>query len=301
MSWSLPSPGELRERAGDVLLHRVAGPSAHEKRARIHGAPGPRWFGPERPVRVVHADASMYVGGLAALLLQSLHPLAMAAVAAHSGFQGDPWGRLQRTSTFLAVTTFGVDEDAARAVERVRRVHAGISGTTSDGVPYRASDPHLLGWVHCAETECFLRAQLRYGRRPLDAAAQDGYVADMAEVARRLGVDRPPCTRAELTARIVAYRSELRATPESRATARFLLSDPPLPAPARLPYAFLAAAAVELLPPWARALVGPPRATRLLLPVARPGGRAITAAVRWAIPPPPRPGAAEAARAPSHG
>ncbi|MFG2330890.1 oxygenase MpaB family protein [Streptomyces sp. NPDC048604] len=292
MSWSLRSPGELRERAGDVLLLHVAGPSAHQKRARIHGAPGPRWFGPERPVRAVHADASMYVGGLAALLLQSLHPLAMAAVAGHSGFQGDPWGRLQRTSTFLAVTTFGTADDATHAVERVRRVHAGISGTTSDGVPYRASDPHLLGWVHSVETECFLRAHLRYGRRPLDAAGQDGYVADMAEVARRLGVPRPPMTRAELTAAITAYRPELRATPESRATARFLISDPPLPAPARVPYAFLAAAAVELLPPWVRVLVGPPRPTRLLLPLARPGGHAITAAVRWAIPPVPLPGPA---------
>ncbi|WP_418960745.1 oxygenase MpaB family protein [Streptomyces tritici] len=289
MSRSLLSPGELRERAGDVLLHHVAGPTAHEKRARIHGAPGPRWFGPERPVRVVHADASMYVGGLAALLLQSLHPLAMAAVAAHSGFQGDPWGRLQRTSTFLAVTTFGTAEDAARAVERVRRVHASISGTTSEGVPYRASDPHLLGWVHLAEAECFLRAHLRYGRRPLDAAGQDRYVADMAQVARRLGVERPPETRAELTALLAAYRPELRATPESRATARFLLSEPPLPAPARVPYAFLAAAAVELLPPWARAEVGPPRTLRLILPLARPGGHAITAALRWVIPPPPVP------------
>lgn len=289
MFWPPPFVGRLRQRAGKALLLRVAGPSAQRKRARIHGTPGPRWFGPDRPVRTVHGDASMYVGGLAALLLQSLHPLAMAAVAAHSGFQGDPWGRLQRTSTFLAVTTFGTGEDAARAVERVRQVHGTVSGTTAEGVPYRASDPHLLTWVHIAEAECFLRAHQRYGRHPLDAAGQDGYVQDMALVARRLGADRPPETRAELTAMIAAYRPELRATPESRATTRYLLSRPPLPAPARIPYAFLAAAAVELLPPWARELVDPPWAMRLMLPVARLGGRGVTAAVRWVVLPPPPP------------
>ncbi|MBX9426939.1 MULTISPECIES: oxygenase MpaB family protein [Streptomyces] len=280
----------LRERAGESLLHRVAGPEAHRKRARIHGTPGPRWFGPDRPIRVVHGDASMYIGGLAALLLQSLHPTAMAAVAAHSGFQGDPWGRLQRTSTFLAVTTFGTSEDAEAAVTRVREVHARIRGTTPEGVPYRASDPHLLGWVHVAETACFLRAHQRYGRAPLDPAAADGYVADMAEVARRLGVESPPGSRAGLAARLAEYRPELRATPASRAAARFLLSDPPLPALARFPYAFLAAAAVELLPAWARAYLDPPAATRLMLPLGRPGGRAITAGLRWVImaPPPPR-------------
>lgn len=271
----------LRERAGEALLRRVAGPAAHEKRDRIHGTPGPRWFAPERPVRVVHADASMYVGGLAALLLQSLHPVAMAAVSAHSGFQGDPWGRLQRTSTFLAVTTFGTSEDAERAVLRVRRVHERVVGTSPAGVPYRASDPHLLTWVHTAEAYCFLRAHQRYGRHPLPPEGQDGYVADMAQVARRLGVTHPPETRAELVKCLAGYRPELRVTPESRATARYLLVHPPLPRPVLLPYAFLAAAAAELLPPWARAAVGLPLTTRLLLPLARPGGWAITAAIRW--------------------
>ncbi|MFD3665230.1 oxygenase MpaB family protein [Streptomyces sp. NPDC058659] len=279
--------GELRKRSGEALLYRVAGPQARDKRARIHGPPGPRWFGPERPVRVVHGDASMYVGGLAALLLQSLHPVAMAAVAAHSDFQGDPWGRLQRTSTFLAVTTFGLSQDAERAVERVRSVHERVQGSTSEGVPYRASDPRLLTWVHIAEVACFLRAHQRYGRRPLDPTGQDGYVADMARVASRLGVERPPETVAGLTARLAAYRPDLRATPESRAATRYLLSHPPLPVAARIPYAFLAAAAVELLPAWARASLDVPYATRILLPAARPGGRAVIAAIRWVTPPVP--------------
>lgn len=86
------APG-LRERLGSAVFAWVAGPAGPENRARIHGTPGPRWFGPDRPIRTVHGDASMFIGGLRALLLQSLHPLAMAAVEAHSGYRGDPWGR----------------------------------------------------------------------------------------------------------------------------------------------------------------------------------------------------------------
>lgn len=112
-----------RERLGAAVFARVAGPDGPRNRARIHDTPGPRWFGPEQPVRRVHGDASMFIGGLSSLLLQSLHPLAMAAVSAHSGFRGDPWGRLQRTSTFPATTTYGTADQAQRACDQVRAVH----------------------------------------------------------------------------------------------------------------------------------------------------------------------------------
>ncbi|MGW0466366.1 oxygenase MpaB family protein [Streptomyces sp. NPDC003027] len=288
MGWPNPTVDDLRERLGATLFRRVAGPSGEETRARIHGTPGPRWFGPDRPIRAVHGDASMFVGGLTALLLQSLHPVAMAAVAAHSGFRGDPWGRLQRTSTFLAVTTFGTADDARRAVERVRAVHERVRGRTPEGIPYRASDPHLLLWVHVAEVDSFLRAHRAYGERPLDPAGYDGYVADTARIARELGVDSPPRTVAELAERMDAYRSELRATPACREAARFLLVSPPLPWPARPPYALLAAAAVAQLPPWARRPLGLPRLPGPAWAGARAGGRLVTGSIRWALSPPPR-------------
>nr|MBA3720007.1 DUF2236 domain-containing protein [Nocardioidaceae bacterium] len=97
----------VRSRLGAAIFARVAGSDGAATRARVHLTPGPRWFDEDAAIRRVHGDAAMFVGGLRALLLQSLHPLAMAAVAGHSGFRGDPWGRLQRTSTFLAFTTFG--------------------------------------------------------------------------------------------------------------------------------------------------------------------------------------------------
>ncbi|MCX5001469.1 DUF2236 domain-containing protein [Streptomyces sp. NBC_00638] len=280
-----PDGARVRERLGSALFSRVAGPEGPKNRARIHDTPGPRWFGPDRPIRRVHGDASMFIGGLSALLLQSLHPLAMAAVSAHSGFRGDPWGRLQRTSTFLAVTTYGTAESAQEACDRVRAVHERVRGTTSEGTAYHAADPHLLGWVHVAEIDSFLRAHQRYGARPLSAAGCDGYVADTARVATALGVLDPPTNRAELTERLAEYRGEVRATPEARDAARFLLLNPPLPLVARLPYGVLAANAVSLLPAWAAAELRLPRPQLVDNVCIRPLGCAFTSAVRWAMEP----------------
>ncbi|MBC9726414.1 oxygenase MpaB family protein [Streptomyces sp. TRM68367] len=279
----------VRERLGQALFRRVAGPDGPAVRARIHHMPGPRWFGPDRPIRTVHADASMFIGGLSALLLQSLHPLAMAAVAGHSGYRGDPWGRLQRTSTFLAVTTYGTAADAQRAVDHVRGIHERIRGTTAGGVPYHAADPHLLGWVHAAETHSFLRAHERYGARPLDAADYDAYVADTARVAEALGAIDPPRDRRELSERLTAYRPELRATPEARSAARFLLFQPPLPLVVRPFYGVLAANAVALLPPWARGMLWLPRVPVVEDLAVRPTGQVLTRTIRWAMNPPRQP------------
>lgn len=279
----------MRRQLGGSLFARVAGPSGPKTRARIHETPGPRWFGPDRPIRTVHGDASMFIGGLGALLLQSLHPLAMAAVAAHSGYRGDPWGRLQRTSTFLAVTTYGTADDARDAVQSVRAVHARVAGRTASGEPYRASDPHLLGWVHVAEVHSFLSAHQRYGKHPLDAAGCDGYIADTARVAEALGVIDPPRDRAGLSERLADYRPELRATQEAREAARFMLLHPPLPWVARAPYAVLAANAVALLPPWARKPLGLPYAPAVERRCVRPTGTALTGTIRWAMAPPPPP------------
>ncbi|MFJ3086802.1 oxygenase MpaB family protein [Streptomyces sp. NPDC086838] len=275
----------LRERIGGAVFERVAGPTGPANRARIHQTPGPRWFGPERPVRRVHGDASMFIGGLRALLLQSLHPLAMAAVDAHSGFRGDPWGRLQRTSTFLAVTTYGTAEHAQEAVERVREVHSRVRGTTAAHESYEASDPRLLGWVHAAEVDSFLDAHQRFGAEPLDADGCDGYVADMAKVGEALGVTDPPGNRRELDERLAAYRGELRSTREARAAARFILFHPPLPWIARVPYAVLALNAVVSLPDWAQDALGLRRLPGPVRACVPPTGHALTAAIRWAMTP----------------
>ena len=274
---------KVRERLGRGLFAMVAGPEGPQNRARIHGAPGPRWFDADRPVRQVHADASMFVGGLRALLLQSLHPLAMAGVAQHSDYRGDPWGRLQRTSTFLAVTTFGTARDAQRAVDKVRGIHRRVNGIAPDGRPYRADDPHLLEWVHIAEIDSFLLAYQRYGGKPLDQAGRDGYVADTARVAGALGVPNPPRTEAELRERISAFRPELRSTEAAREAARFLLVTPPLPLLARGPYGVIAATSVSMLPGWARLPLRLPYFPPFEATAIRSAGRVLVGGIRWAL------------------
>jgi uncharacterized protein (DUF2236 family) len=274
---------EARDRLGRLLFERVAGPEGPDRRRRIHDTPGPRWFASGRPIREVHGDASMFVGGIRALLLQSLHPLAMAGVAGHSGYRSDPWGRLSRTSYFLAVTTFGTAGDAQEMVDRVKAIHERVRGRAADGRPYDASDPHLLGWVHAAEADSFLAAHDAYGARPLTADERDGYVADTAVVARCLGVLDPPVTAAALQSRLRGYRGELQATDAAREAARFLLLEPPLPWAARPPYGLLAAAAVGLLPAYARPLLGLPYLPLVERTVVRVAGEGMTRSIRWAM------------------
>jgi uncharacterized protein (DUF2236 family) len=203
-------------------------------------------------------------------------------VAGHSGYRGDPWGRLQRTSYFLAVTTFGPADRAGEAIDRVRGIHHRVNGTAPDGRPYAAADPQLLTWVHVAEAASFLRACTEFGARPLTPEQRDGYVADMAVIGARLGVPDPPVTAAGLTAAVESYRPELRGTPQAREAARFLLLRPPIPVAARLPYEVLAAAGVSLLPGWARRMLVLPRLPLTERALVRPAGHAMVRGIRWA-------------------
>ena len=268
----------------------MIGPEAPTRHAELFDTGEPGWFSDDAPIRQVHADASMFIGGLRALLFQSLHPLAMAGVAQHSDYRRDPWGRLQRTADFLAATTFGPASQAQRAVDVVHRVHRRVEGVASNGEPYAANDPHLLEWVHIAELDSFLAAHDRYGDEPLVGADRDQYIADTAVVARALGVVDPPDTEARLRIRLAAFRPELRGTSEARAAARYLLLQPPLPLAARVPYSLIAGAAVGLMPAWTRLPLRLP-----WLPVSeavalRPAGEIVTRTLRWVtIAPTPTP------------
>jgi len=279
----------VRSVLADALIDRIAGADADRRRDRILDAAGPRWFEDGSPIRRVHGDAAMFVGGLRALLLQLLHPLAIAGVAEYSGYRGDPWGRLQRTSEFLAVTTFGTASDAEQAVTRVRGVHERVRGVAPDGRPFAASDPHLLTWVHVAEVDSFLTAYQRYGVQPLTPAEADEYVAQTARVAHALGAEDVPTSQKELAATIAGYRPELHGTAQARDAARYLLLSPPLPLPARPAYATLAAVAVGLLPWWARWPLRLPWLPIAEATVVRAVGHTATGTIRWAMTAPPRP------------
>jgi uncharacterized protein (DUF2236 family) len=292
----------VQRRLGGLLRGKVAGDDASVRAQRIWGAPGERWFSPGDPIWRVHADASMFSGGIASLLLQSLHPLAMAGVAGHSGYRSDPWGRLQRTSHYLATTTFGTVAHAEEAIAAVRSIHDRVRGRDAEGRTYRAGDPHLLRWVHVAEVDSFLRAHQAFGARPLADDEADLYVEQTGVPASRLGVVDPPTSVADLRAVIADYRPELEATDAAHEAARFLLLDPPLPLYARAGYGVLAAGGVSLLPGWARSMLGLPLPDAVARRVGLPLGHLGAAAVRWGLaglgerrPSDPRPSADPAA------
>lgn len=275
----------LRRAIGQTLRSRVAGPDADAKAHAIWGAPGQRWHAQRDVIWHLNGDAAMYAGGIRALLLQALHPAAMAGVAGHSGYRSDPWGRLQRTSEFIAMTTYGPIESAEALIDRVKRVHERVRGKTDEGTPYRASDPHLLAWVHIAETESFLTSFKHFGDRRVGQAQADEYVAQAAPVGEMLGAVGLPRTERELEDALEAYRPELRASPAALDTVDFLLRQPPVPWPARPGYWMLAAGAIATLPVWARRELRLPTSRWFDRLVGLPLGKFSTAVVRWALGP----------------
>lgn len=221
---------------------------------RIEQPPGAAgWFRPGDAIWTVHGSVATFLGGIRSLLLQALHPLALAGVDRHSAYRDDPFGRLQRTGAFIAATTFGSAEQAETTVATIGRMHDRVSGTLTDGRAYSARDPRLLEWVHVALVDSMVTAYLEFGHDgPISA---DAYVADMAVVGAAMGVVDPPLTRRDLSARIAGFRPELAGGPDARRMRDFVLSAP-LPLLLQPGYGVLARAARDTLPDWAVDLLG---------------------------------------------
>ena len=231
----------------------------------------------------VHGDVtSMMAGGIAALLLQMLHPQALAGVWDHSDVHDDMLGRLRRTARFIAVTTYGERDAAEAAIDKVQRIHAQVGGALPDGTPYRADDPRLLAWVHVAGALMFLEGWRRYGEPRMSRADQDRYFAEAGEIARKLGADPVPQTRTEAERLVSEFRAELRADDRSREF-RDLVLGAPAPSIAEIPVQrLLMSAAVDLMPRWARDLHGL-RGVAFVRPPVRVATFGLASTLRWAF------------------
>jgi uncharacterized protein (DUF2236 family) len=224
----------------------------------------------------------MMVGGIAALMLQMLHPKVLAGVWDHSGFRDDMNARLRGTARFIAQTTFETRGAAEAQIARVRHIHDKVSGTLPDGTPYSANDPRLLAWVHLAEATSFLAGWMRYGEPGMSTADQDRYFAEIAIIGELLGADPVPKSRAEAEALIADFLPELKADDRSREVLHLLLHQR-APSLALVPFQTLTMnAAIELLPDWARRMHGLATPT-LTKPAIRLGTRGIAETVRWAL------------------
>lgn len=235
--------------------------------------------------RRVHGDlASMVVGGVAALFLQALHPLAMAGVAEHSTFEDDAITRLRRTASFIGATTFGTVSQAKSAIEEVRAIHRHVRGRAPDGRSYSADDPELLTWVHTAEVHCFLEASKRFGPSPLDASDCDRYFEETAPVAIALGARWVPTSVLEAESYLKKVRPELYAGPQARAARDFLVRGVSTKPADRAVYSCIVASALSIVPTWARVELGIP-----VLPLGdelvEAPARLFCSGLRWALRP----------------
>ncbi|SMG57164.1 oxygenase MpaB family protein [Paraburkholderia susongensis] len=244
----------------------------------------PGLFGPDSVCWKVHADfTSMMTGGISALLLQALHPLALAGVWDHSTFRTDILGRLRRTATFIAGTTYGSQRDALALIERVKRIHLDVSGVAPDGQSYQASEPALLTWVHVAEVSSFMTAHLRYVNPVLSVAAQDQYFAETARIAEMLGATDIPRSRAGIEAYLLAMQPALVASERTREVVRILMNAPAPSLAMRPAGTLMLNAGVDLLPDWAQTMLDLDRYAALRRTFVRPGVRLVAPVIRWAL------------------
>ncbi|GGB84173.1 hypothetical protein GCM10011352_07540 [Marinobacterium zhoushanense] len=243
----------------------------------------PGLFGPDSVCWRVHADfPSMLCGGIGALMLQMMHPLALAGVWDHSNFRDDMLGRLRRTSQFIAGTTFAATEDAQGLIVRVRDIHSRITGQSPDGRLYSASDPELLTWVHVAEVSSFLASYMRYCNPDMSDKEQDRYFDEVALVAEALGAENVPRSRRQVENYIDAMRPQLVFDKRTAEVLRLLLN---APSPNRMtrPVGYLMTrAGIDLLPGWAQAMAGQRLSTvhRLLI---RSSMHLLVPTLRWSI------------------
>ncbi|MCL9642661.1 oxygenase MpaB family protein [Rahnella victoriana] len=243
----------------------------------------PGLFGPDSITWRIHGDfSSMLCGGVSALLLQMLHPLALAGVWDHSSFREDMLGRLRRTSQFISATTFAPVNDANALIEKVKSIHLRVTGTDAYGTPYAASDPDLLVWVHVAEAYSFLQSHLRYRNPALSVSDQNRYYQEFARVAESLGAVNVPDSVAAVDAYLQAMRPQLRCDERTLEVVRLLQN---APAPSRLAKpvgSLMIQAGIELLPGWAVTQLGislsPLKRRRI-----RFATRRIAGVLRWAV------------------
>jgi uncharacterized protein (DUF2236 family) len=243
----------------------------------------PGLFGPDAICWQVHGDfSSMLVGGISALMLQALHPLALAGVWDHSNFRQDLLGRLRRTGQFISGTTFGSTHDANWLIDKVRTIHLQVTGTAPDGRPYAASDPDLLTWVHVAEVSNFLAAHLRYLNPDLSLADQDKYYDETALIAERLGARNVPRTAQAIADYLENMRPHLLCDERSREVLRILLNAPAPSLMAKPMGALMMQAGIDLLPLWASAMLELSQ-TPFQRRMIRAGVKRSAPVLRWAV------------------
>ena len=282
-----PLADALKAMAFEAIGERVRAITGSKARAsldefaRPSGDPG--LFGPDSVAWQVHADFTvMMVGGLSSLIVQALHPRALAAVWDHSDFRHKLKERLGRTAFFVAATTYGGEALARQAIHRVNTIHANIRGIDLDGQPYVANEPALIRWVHLVEVTSFLGAYQHLAKQPLSPQACDQYIAEMAQVGHLLGAVDLPLTYAAAQAELLGFASALRFDARAQEILQVIQSYPVdlLDKPWM---ALILNCAFDLMPPWVLALIGRSPACALQQQATRLAVQLTAEPVQWML------------------
>ena len=250
------------------------GPQPLEHTLDHMGDPG--LLGPESVSWRVIGDATAFVGGIRALLVQTAHPEVVAGVEDHSAYRSDPLGRLSRTAVYVTETTYGAIPEVEATVAAVRRAHAPVRGRSERDRAYSAGHPEMAAWVHNVLTDSFLAAYRAYGPTPLTDDEADRFVEEQTRIGALLGADPMPTSEADLRSWIVDH-ADLQRT-EALHKAIDFLRDPPLSLPVKAGYKALMNAAVATIPEPVRQLIGVDTFSR-----ASEFGNASVGAMRWAL------------------
>ena len=257
----------------------------------LYPAGDPGLFGPDSVIWRVHGDfMSMMIGGISSLILQALHPSALAGVWDHSSFREDLKGRLSRTASFIAATTYGNTDMATRAIAHVKKIHDSLKGSLPDGAEYWVSDPHLLYWVHLTEASSFLNAHQIYLNPHISAVDQDQYFLEMSQISKGLGCsildscghDAFATSTSSVKLAIQSYFSELHYSDRSKWVIDLLENFPSEPNTYILNRLIIKAGFYNL-PEWAYPLIKRPAPSALERKLLNQSIQLIAKPVRWAL------------------
>jgi uncharacterized protein (DUF2236 family) len=246
-------------------------------------SPGdPGLCGPGSASWVVLSDPAALFAGVRSLLLQSCHPSAIAGVEDHSDYQSDVLGRLKRTVAYVTLSVFGSKDEAETMADRVKMAHSFVKGVRPDGVPYDASDPRLLTWVHVALVDSLLVCHQTFGRERLSDTDCDRFISEQADILALLGVQNGPRSATELREALESFKPELRKTDGSLRASSFL-KNPPLPLSYKLVYPVIFNASAETLPEFSKPMLGLRASPAAVATVKRLSGGVLSGLLDWLL------------------
>jgi uncharacterized protein (DUF2236 family) len=232
----------------------------------------PGFYGPESDVWKVHGSLATLVGGVRALLMQAAYPAALAGVSQHSAYDTDPLGRLERTTRWLTITSFGSTEAIAKEARRVNALHGKVEGEYLDSSHqakrYQASQSRHLLWVHCAFTDSFLVAYRELGRD--EDRSVKNYVQEWAKSAEPLGLTDAPQSDEQLSEVLDDFlNNEIGEIDATRRIVHFIIH-PPFSKAAMPFYRILCNAAISTMDTRVLSALGLKEKSRIWLKVVKP-------------------------------